>query len=316
MKQILILSLIFFVSPLMAKEACFTNPSDPFNVSLRFTKGKHVGSCIYTEVRRTVRVVDPQYFARTYGVTPPQGQVLVANFRHDNQFWIASIPMNKIIKTYIQAFMLMGPFSHLQLRFLLQEGAYVELYPQNLSAPRRIEKINDFVFALHALRAVEQKDEGYSPISEGLNDGYGVAYNMRSTTEDVSDINEKGIVVEQFELNLTRTQQTQLLRNRLELAKNSSESDLYHTATKSCVTAVLEGIYAIVPDKLVLWSFCPRKWSLNICFERNITGGIERWAFKTPFNPAAAVDRLKKQGYIKDTKIPNLGNEFSEQNEL
>lgn len=308
---------IFFIQILIFASLVFANEQDPFERELKFTgDAKYIGEQLDLTSTRNIQFLSPQQL-NDYHLTPKANFVYVANFRHLGKYWIAAIPTDGVQETLFQfqnlsALRKMGipdflinwiRFGHIQIRFKMKPGKDIELISQRKDQPLEVAKINDFSYALNAVRSALHKNDSYEPLGDGVKNGYGLSHTFISTQDTVLFFRGYGLSVEQYPLRLTSKQSNKLLMAYLKKSNESVENEItYHTLFRSCVTETMNGLYSVVKNKPVIW--WGRIW-------RNWRIIPQAMGSKFEFDPRAVVALLKKQNYIDQQRPMNLlENEF------
>jgi hypothetical protein len=130
---------------------CRENSQDPFEPDARMAGGDFKGKCINTRNRRSIKILTEQ---ESGAFNPEAGRILIANFSHAGEFWIASIPKNLNIDgvDFVRSWFFLG-VSHLAIHFRLHESTPVVLIPQLLSNHADPVETTDVVFSLESLES-------------------------------------------------------------------------------------------------------------------------------------------------------------------
>lgn len=294
---------------------------DIFERTLTFPEGsRYEGMELDLAVNRNLQELTLSQIEYYFGLSAESGFYYVANFRHDGKYWVAKIPTNAVEKVIFQfqnlstlakkgipkpvlEWLRMG---HIQTRFVLKAGAFVELVTQDAALPRETARINDFSYALLAVRAKSQKGSTFDPVGDGMKGGYGISHNFISSEDTALHYRNQDLNVEQYELQLHKQHDqhleraSRILEFHIQKSISSLETDEYNTLKDSCVTNTMEGLYSAIENKPVIWWM--RIWRNWRVLTQALGSGFE-------YNPRAVVSLLKKQGYIKQ-QLLNLEVEF------
>lgn len=241
---------------------------DQFFQPMRMPGGPYKGECLDTRERRNVKLfsVKDVTLLRRYGVTMKKGYTYFANFKHKNKYYIAEYPNNSIANSYLvfEKFVELGGKSmeeadveramtgivltgHIQLRFKMKKDRYLRLYPQHKSFGG-VKKVNDFAYAMFAVRPLSTSGEKFDPLGDGIFNGYTISQNFMSTY-DVAlayrDYVAKKTQVGQYKIENSHFDSEKALQALLQQANkeyNLKTPRYYHTWTRNCVTETYGGI--------------------------------------------------------------------------
>ncbi len=315
-KRSLVFGLGFLIVGFVTSGSAIANERDPFARRIFFSHGdKYADQQLdLSESRNLIHLTDAAVVAYGFASsaqTIDRSAVYVANFKHQGKYWIAKIPKHGVQRSIFQfqnlsslakkgipkpvlTWMRVG---HVQMRFQMKHGSEIELRTQNIGATREKVFVNDFSYALLATRAISKRGQGFHPLTDGLERGYGTSHNFLSTEESALRFKEAGLNVEQFPMQITEEQSNKILAFYIQTSVSTFENEIYHTLEHSCVTVTMNGIYESVPNTHVLW--IGRFWR-NWRWLRPVSATFES-------NPRAVVALLEKQDYIDASKqIPNL----------
>lgn len=243
---------------------------DRFFQPMRMPGGPYKGQCLDTRERRNAKLftIKDVTLLRSYGIKMKEGHTYFANFKHKNKYYIAEYPQNSIASSYLvfEKFVELGGKSleeadveramtgivltgHIQLRFKLKKGKNIKLYPQHKSFGG-VKKVNDFAYAMFAVRPLSTSGEKFDPLGDGIFNGYTISQNFMSTY-DVAlayrDYVAKKTQVGQYKIENSHFDGEKALNALLKLANkefNRKTPRYYHTWRRNCVTETYAGIDA------------------------------------------------------------------------
>lgn len=329
------LSLLFFSSlSLATSEApnCFQELSlgqefkeDPFYRPMKMVAGPYKGECLDNRQRRNIRVLNPKTdldLFRSFGVTLKPNHIYFANFKHKNGYYIASYPKNSIKNSYLvfekfvelgggpiekadpeQAMQSIVLTGHIQLRFRLKEGEWVTLYPQH-SKYGSIKKVNDFAYAMFAVRPKSTSGKPFEALGDGIFKGYVMSQNFMSTYDVAlayKDYVTKDTEVSQYLINKKYFNAEKALSALLKHANKEFHREtprFYHTWQRNCVTETYVGI-----DAGAIQSLGSRLIGIGAGILRpsKTLGTLGR-----EWNPLFVLSNLERRGIIKPRDLSEI----------
>ncbi len=261
MKIVLFLSLIFSIQAAYAN-SCFSEvgvestQDDPFYKERRAQVGKYKGECYNNGFRRNsprfdpLNVVHQDLISRLYNIEMKRGKVYFANFRHDNEFYLAEYTPGSVSRILMMFEKFIEPLNnvvltgHTHLRFLLKE-------PIRLYHPRKgmVAEVSDFNYAMFAVRPMSIKDQAFSPFGDGIKKNYAITHNFMSTLDMAFEYENYAMpdstAVSQFELESFGLDFEKTLNALITFSHQSyHEKNLrpYHTLKNNCVSNMYVGI--------------------------------------------------------------------------
>lgn len=240
---------------------------DPFFVSRIMSGGTYQGECLANEKRRNITILKSTD-SRLKNIVPniKKDRLYFANFRHQNEYYIAEYTPNSIDRTlltfekFIEGSLAPGELKgsqlvftgHIQLRFLLKKEMGLKLYRQTSNSLIRSPlKVSDFSYAMYAIRPESLLGTTYEPFGEGRRAGYAMSHNFLSTHDVAIEyknyINPEKARVGQYELEASGLDFEKTLMALLKQSNelyHSKESEIYDTFLNNCVTAAYTGILA------------------------------------------------------------------------
>lgn len=243
---------------------------DPFFQPMKMPSGPYKGECLDNRERRNAKLLTSSDTAllRQYGIKFKTNHTYFANFKHKNKYYIAEYPNGSIADAYLvfEKFLELGGRSleeadvetamasivltgHIQLRFKMKKGRYLTLYPQHRSFGG-VKRVNDFAYAMFAVRPQSITGQAFAPLSDGIFKGYTISQNFMSTY-DVAlayrDYVAKDTQVGQYKLEHSHFNAEKALQALLKKADkefNRKTPRFYHTWRRNCVTETYAGIDA------------------------------------------------------------------------
>lgn len=103
---------------------CGSQGLDPYEKPMKYIYGKHVGQCIDSCKHRYIEILKAD---------PDAEYVEISNLFHDNKFWKARVPTNKVERVEVFFENFRKSFNHVALQFYFEEGHPVELELQDKS---------------------------------------------------------------------------------------------------------------------------------------------------------------------------------------
>lgn len=238
----LILSLLFSLST-FAAHPCATDALDPFDPKevAVVAAGKYKGQCQDSAHKRTAFLLTETQAAPFYQLadqTQNRDLIAVANISHNDQFWVALIPVSSAERLFVQMerFPPKWIAAHTQIRLQFSGSESVILVPQSKKNKSPITHTKDLVFSseFNAPAGVNYD------LIKGLNTyspHFAINHRVLSLQEKVNKIViEEKHQVEQFPLNLTQTEIKTFLKNWFARSAKEKMSSMYSTLTCSCTT--------------------------------------------------------------------------------
>ncbi len=262
---------------------------------------RFVGKCLDTQSSRALRIAKREDLSapRDLSMGP---FVYVANFKHDQKFWIAEIPF-----THIKDFILQREIDerkiafHHQLRLLMHESFPIKLYPQTADQVNHLEdpiEISDFVLTGYNFR-IANADPGEDlrfTMVKAMK-GYFVQGFVISSMADIfkyETTNNRDF--EQYSLTLTQDQRSKVFEHLINRFDQVRETKIYHLLKYNCITELFDGLYTVLP--------------FNSNFEKKMF-------YATTIRqtiPMSVVPQLQRLGFIADyfaARKPNYRLEIS-----
>lgn len=244
---------------------------DHFYQPLKMQAGPYQGECLDNRQRRNIKLLDAQKdekLLKSYGVTPKRNHTYFANFKHRNGYYIAEYPNQSIEHTFLvfEKFIELGEKAmektnpeiamrnivltgHIQLRFRLKKNYWVSLYPQHKHYGK-MKKVNDFAYAMFAVRPKSISGQVFDPLGDGVFQGYVMSQNFMSTYDVAlayKNYVTKSTEVSQFIINKEHFDSEKAIMALLRHADKEyrlKKPRFYHTWRRNCVTETFVGIDA------------------------------------------------------------------------
>lgn len=224
-------SSLLWVSLCLLAAAALAETPDNYE-AVRVPRGLHQGKLLDTSWKRTLRVLDTVE-GGPYRVQPTD--LVVTNFLHRGQFWIARIPQGAVETVYFhkEVFPAVVPAAHTQLRFHLKPGHEAVLFPQYAGAEAP-EPVADVVFSVDAV----QVPGDVFDVWRGLWNHFGLALRLQSLEEVYyRSIFARGHTIEQIKLVLSDKQRQAAFADAIQRADEAKMSRMYNTILRSCTTS-------------------------------------------------------------------------------
>jgi hypothetical protein len=223
-----------------AADSCPIDQNDPFAKEAVMPGGTYAGHCIDSSKFRSSRRLTPEERV-SFGVSTDESIEAVANFHHQDKYWVALIPKSRVTEVDFMFIPLFGnqPLFHGQLRFrMAPEGPAVQLVEQTNKTDRETITLNeDILFAEYGVRAAD-KSQDFSMV-KGLTGAYAVSYALESLSQGTAnDLKERpDIIIRQYKLNLDRAASIDALTSGINVGTELGISRVYNTLTQSCINA-------------------------------------------------------------------------------
>ncbi len=220
---------------------CVFDGNDHFEPSSKLEKGPNAGQCLDTRVGRPVRHLSEGEASKFGGSAA--GVLSVANVSHMGEYYVAHIPVKKIKAGIFQLeyFPAVVPAGHTQLRLQFDENSPVTLVSQSTSSMTKVVKVHDLVLSVEAIGQPGYKYD----LFKGMEDHF-VAVHRITTLQDKYQhmIVKQKHRVEQWRLNLSSEELTQILEKYVQKSQGAGTSKMYHTLFFNCTTEVIAAIDA------------------------------------------------------------------------
>lgn len=273
--------------------SCASLEDDPYVLTGVSQGGKNEGKCLDTTIFRAARSLRGNAYveaASAYGFAGAQhaleasgdsslasaNYALVANVKHDGEFWVAEVPLvagsiesayylveefeipvaenlppqlKELLETYLPeeaARMDDGgnyTAAHGMLRITFHDSTPVLLRPQFPSEPSRTTSFHELVLSVHAVAHVPGE---YDP-AEGMKDAYGTARGVYSLKEKVDvSIGQLGNTIRQWKVDLDGNTIRKVLTAYLARSTERGLQDPYNTMTRNCGSELFETMESVL----------------------------------------------------------------------
>ena len=199
--------------------------NDPFEVAYKYTANseKFAGQCI-----------DSNRFRVIQNLKIENGTLSLNNYQHEKEYWEAKLSVQDVENVYVHVvrFPIAGVVeaAHIQIRFKLKNP--VQLKNQ---IDGRKTTANDLMVSFEASRP---KDIGYN-FALGVMENYSLIGKVSSTAQKKIDGSNP---FEQYELDLSAEEKSQLLQIALNRAAKITNEQFYSTLRPNCATEVFDAI--------------------------------------------------------------------------
>ncbi|MEZ0393402.1 MAG: DUF4105 domain-containing protein [Pseudobdellovibrionaceae bacterium] len=280
---------------------CRMDLEDPYSPDARMPgNGPYAGQCLDTRGVRAIQILDSQLLNKFQTAARP-GSIIVANFKHNHQFWIAEIPTSEIKEVFMQQEVGKEniPIHH-QARFVFNEGKGIRLFPQKKSQEAQFKEpvlVKDFVVTAIGLRPAELAGTPFSPL-KGLKKSYGQGIGFASMDDtwkyDTLPLEHDLL---QFRLKMTDKQKEKLVKFYIKRSDKVRESLEYHSVYENCVSELFQGFAKVAKVQKPFSG----KWT-------NAKGD-------TQYVPWNTLEKLKLYNLIDDeygSRISNISVEYKD----
>lgn len=205
--------------------SCIEDKNDPADLGWRLTEN----SLLYPN-----QCINSVRFRPILNFKMDQATASFDNYHHDNTYWKATVPVKKgsVKKVYfhILRFPVLESIiaAHTQLRFVLEKDA-VQL--------ERNGQTTSHDDVLISYEAGFPKEVSYNFAAGGI-PAYASLVKVMSTVQKQNDNSKNPL--EQYELDLTEEERTQLFRDALNFSSNLGMEQFYNTLRPNCTTAAFD----------------------------------------------------------------------------
>lgn len=221
----------------LALQDCSCSTSDQYDPKARMPGGLFKGQCINSCEQRSVKIIKQD-----------NNSLTIANFRHQQQFWIATIPLDSLEDVIYQTEEIFQscPACHSQLRFRFRANNPVILKSQTTLGEREVT-VRDIVYSVEATGLPGMN---FDPLS-ALLDFYGLSYRFISL-EDRADrmINVDQHIVNQLRLVISNTEGRRLLQETAKQSDRIGMSRMYNLFDRNCTSELFRILDTTVSKKL------------------------------------------------------------------
>ena len=277
-------------------ESCAKYINDQYEPTRLMPKGPFAGNCLNVEERRNFKLLEET-----------EKDYTIANFYHNEKFWIAIIPKGEVFKrTILQVEYFPPEFlaAHTQMRFDLKEGKKITLIGQNETNKNEVVDLNSLVISFEAVRTY--LNPKYD-LLKGLLNHFAMGARMFSLQTSYEKIvNKQGHKNDQVVIDFNSEELPRLFKYYIQRGnQNVNHDEMYNTLTNNCTTEAYEGMEYIRPMPTVKYKCGPHKQ--KVCERKKIHLG--------EVLPARAVKHTKVREIFLTLEKP-LGEEFSSINDI
>ena len=236
--------------PSYVEGTCIVDRNDPFEPDVRMKEGPLKGMCVNPLARRSVKILSAEETKPYFSLKT--GNIVIANFSHEQKFWVAQIPIDQVqqLKIQIQYFAVVKvpriEIAHTQFLFEFKEGAEILLTPQVRPAKSsEIVKLKKMIFSVENIGPYGEAFDGL----KGLKGHYKLAYRAVSLADKYQwMVKEVKSLVEQERIDLRPDQVRAVLNEALTRGDQWSTNRDYHTIKPNCVSE----LFSILDKVLVI----------------------------------------------------------------
>ncbi len=217
---------------------CICDSQDKYDPKPKMPAGLFKGRCINSCQQRSVTLLssNPNYLT-------------IANFSHNNKFWIAQIPLQGIDTVIYQTeefeFLQSCPACHSQLRFRFKPDQPVILTPQ-IGGNYEV-KLTDIVYSIEATGVPGMNFDPFTAIL----DFYGLSYRFVSLQDRAERmIKIDNHTVKQLKLNLDQTDRAKLLNQAVLQSNQFGMKQMYSLYNRNCTTELFQLLDRSVSKKI------------------------------------------------------------------
>lgn len=252
LKKFITLSFLFSLQGFAQMDCTRIDPWDPVK---KMQEGPYEGECVATSSQRGVGFLSDQV-KQELGLG--EKDVLIANFKHVNTFWIAWLHDVKVKKVFIEEQNINGfeAFKHVRMRFVLDKP--IRLIWQQLNGVYNPEELKDAIFreryletdtlyfSIESGRTLSTQNQAWNPTADAssfpivarvfseqaLNAEPGQGALFRSHELDLGPLMLEPEEVDEY-LNA-------VLKASLKYSAEKSFSMIYHVALRNCANETLK----------------------------------------------------------------------------
>lgn len=212
--------------------SCKSFPFDPYEQPARLIQGSDAHQCLYTDDIRPIIQINDSELAK-YGLTPKEGYINVANFKHEGKFHVAQIPINWVDVGILQSSKMtkFGPITagHGQIRLKFSQPIIMK--EQDLSSENKSTKTTtELIASLDAVGAVKT----YEPVTRGINGSYMGILNMSSVQQKAQVMKQYHSQIVQYPLKLDHDDLKKYIRAFISTSEVRGTAHAYNTFNENC----------------------------------------------------------------------------------
>lgn len=237
---------------LFLSAACITSKTDPYDLGETVRAGAYKGQCMNTSIRRPAVILSED-----------DEKVTIANFYHDNTYWIAEMPKSGIDRVIFQIAdfpdsVPLIKFSHTQLRFVMKTGVTIKLTPQDTASKLSPTEIDQFNL-VDQVTGPKGEDEFSAAHAIGPNYG-NVLRVMGSADRAKEELGGNDDTTAQYLLKMTDEEKIAAMVNGVHLSAQLGYDDVYKLFSENCTTTAFEILdksihygHHVSPFKVYFW---------------------------------------------------------------
>jgi len=233
-------------------ETCITSKTDPYDLGELVRAGDNKGKCMNTSIRRPAVILSED-----------DTKIVIANFYHDDAYWIAEMPKTGIDQVIFQIAQFPDSvpfieFSHTQLRFVMKAGETIKLTPQDTAsklAPTEIDQFN----LVDQVTGPKGEDEFAAAHAIGPNYG-NVLRVMGSSDRAKEELGGNDDTTRQYLLKMTDEEKLAAMINGVHVSAKLGYDDIYKLFSENCTTTAFDILdqsvtyeHKVKPFKVHFW---------------------------------------------------------------
>lgn len=242
-------------------ESCILDKSDPYDVGPVMIEGPFKGQCINTTIRRPAVILSED-----------ESNIVIANFFHDNAYWIAEMPKSGIDEVIFQIAAFPDPvplihFAHTQLRFVMKQGIAIKLTPQDRDSKLAPTTIDQFSL-VDQVSGPKGNDEFSA--DKGLGPTYGNILRVMGSEDRAKEelgsadpkTGKSQDLTRQFLLKMTDDEKIAAMVNGVHLSASLGYTDIYDIFKENCTTTAFEILDSSIKYKRHVHKFKIYPWNI------------------------------------------------------
>ncbi|MBC7386050.1 MAG: hypothetical protein H7301_07820 [Cryobacterium sp.] len=232
-----------FVLNASAAVNCLVDPKDPFEPNSVMPSGKFKGACLDTVHDRSYRILTPAEINQNPSLNGfnPALFHFIANFKHDDRFWIAVVPRQDSVDRLVYEVERVPPrwlAAHVELRVVFKPGKGMILFSQ--TDPNAKPIIVQSVTLSNGAFSMRGGPE-YN-LWNATQDYFGLKRTLLSTEQTLADLSRTENDVDQYLIAFPKSKSVQ---DYWEFALNyyldPNVSMTYHTLFRNCSNMIFHG---------------------------------------------------------------------------
>lgn len=274
---------------------------DPFRLISVMPAGPLAGVPISTREKRSGVILNEKEAAP---YKPGPGEVVIANLYHEGKFWIAKVPVEAVKDVYFlsENYSKTLPLNHSQIRFQMEPGHEITLYPQVGTKMPIKRKLSDLLVSVEAHWAMGDTFNTF----KGIFPRYALQFRVVSPDQAYyKSCFELRHAIQQIKMNLKPQEKSAIFLQALtDSNHNASFPRMYGALCKSCTTEVFKmidsqmhyrHIISQIASGLDISPITPRTY----LYLRGLISANDLWKNPTPNFEVEFAD-LKKSRWMRD----------------